>query len=179
MSNDLTKRCGKCGVVKATSHFYQSRMKKDGLQHQCKECDLKRLRGRAATPGWKAAAKERNARPESLEASREWKRNNRERVREYHRNDHYARNYGLTLGDVEAMASSQEGCCAICLVDLDEKWHLDHNHATGKIRAVLCGACNLGLGKFVDNADFLRNAASYVEFWDLAHRAEESVAGVE
>jgi hypothetical protein len=44
--------------------------------------------------------------------------------------------------------------------------HIDHNHLTGKTRALLCDKCNVGLGSFRDNPDLLRKAAAYLEFHD-------------
>ena len=34
------KKCGKCGVVKPASNFWKMRSSKDGLQPQCKNCQL-------------------------------------------------------------------------------------------------------------------------------------------
>ncbi len=39
---------------------------------------------------------------------------------------------------------------------------VDHDHATLKIRGILCGACNKAIGKFEDNIEFLENAISYL-----------------
>lgn len=38
MPKKTTKRCGKCGKVKASDDFHKSRSSKDGLGHVCKEC---------------------------------------------------------------------------------------------------------------------------------------------
>ena len=40
--------------------------------------------------------------------------------------------------------------------------HLDHCHKTGKIRGLLCGSCNVGLGHFKDNVDTLYKAIQYL-----------------
>ena len=45
----------------------------------------------------------------------------------------------------------------------DEELHVDHCHQTGKIRGLLYGRLNVGLGCFEDNPDLLRAAADYIE----------------
>lgn len=56
--------------------------------------------------------------------------------------------------------------CAICKVHKDDAPRktllLDHNHATGKIRKLLCHRCNVGLGLFMDNPVLLLAAAGYL-----------------
>jgi hypothetical protein len=63
--------------------------------------------------------------------------------------------------------AEQEGKCAICGVHEDDasdhRLRLDHDHATGQPRALLCHHCNVGLGHFRDRPELLRAAARYVE----------------
>lgn len=40
---------------------------------------------------------------------------------------------------------------------------IDHDHMTGKVRALLCGDCNAGLGLFRDNVELLNLAKEYLE----------------
>jgi len=40
---------------------------------------------------------------------------------------------------------------------------VDHCHATGRIRGLLCAKCNQAIGLMKDNPIFLRRAADYVE----------------
>lgn len=60
------------------------------------------------------------------------------------------------------MHRQQKGRCAICDRVLDSRPHLDHDHATGAIRGLLCASCNLGLGFFRDSHALLVGAAYYL-----------------
>jgi len=57
--------------------------------------------------------------------------------------------------EFQDLMNKQKGCCAICERDfgsLDTRAHIDHNHSTGKIRALLCNKCNTMIGH-VENMD--------------------------
>jgi hypothetical protein len=73
----------------------------------------------------------------------------------------------------DSLVKAQEGSCPICLETLPAKPNLDHCHATGYIRAVLCHHCNIGLGHFRDDPERLERAAEYVR----RHAAQASVKG--
>ena len=68
------------------------------------------------------------------------------------------------------MYEKQQGRCAICGTDEPgskfKHFHVDHDHVTGQVRALLCSDCNTGLGKFRDDPDLLRAAATYIQFYD-------------
>ncbi len=70
------------------------------------------------------------------------------------------RRYGIGTVELEAMVREQDGRCAICR-DRPAK-HIDHDHETGKPRAILCFGCNRGLGKFRDDIQVLRQATAYL-----------------
>lgn len=71
--------------------------------------------------------------------------------------------YGLTPAQVEEMAATG---CAICGTTdwpgRHNRPHVDHCHATGRVRGILCSECNVGLGKFKDDPDLLRRAVEYI-----------------
>lgn len=69
--------------------------------------------------------------------------------------------YGLTLEAAEALVVASGGLCAICRREAEP--NIDHCHASGRVRGVLCRACNKGLGHFYDKPDLLRAAAAYLE----------------
>ena len=54
--------------------------------------------------------------------------------------------------------------CAVCHGTQPGKkgWIIDHDHVTRKVRGVLCGSCNMGLGLLKDNPDACNRAAAYI-----------------
>lgn len=64
------------------------------------------------------------------------------------------------------MLEDQNGRCKICDIEAkDAMWSVlvvDHCHATGKIRGLLCNSCNVGLGKFKDNPRLVEKALGYL-----------------
>lgn len=81
------------------------------------------------------------------------------------------RQYGITLAEYDQMLRDQDYKCAICGNE-DEvegrRLAIDHCHDSGKVRGLLCGKCNRGLGLFYDNKNLLTNAISYLDKYALA-----------
>jgi Recombination endonuclease VII len=82
---------------------------------------------------------------------------------------------GLTEKEYADMLLKQNGNCAICKnkLGIGQDANLDHCHKLDKARGVLCRNCNLGLGSFKDNPNFLRSAALYVETFISKFGCEE------
>ena len=79
----------------------------------------------------------------------------------------------LTLNDYQDMFEKQGGLCAICgspetqrVKGTINRLSVDHCHQTGKVRGLLCGSCNLGIGKFKDNWVLVENAMEYLQSSD-------------
>jgi hypothetical protein len=73
--------------------------------------------------------------------------------------------YNVDPSIYEQLELEQNKLCAICngpTVGIG-RLHLDHNHATGKIRGLLCSNCNTSLGGFMDNKELLLEAIKYLE----------------
>lgn len=68
--------------------------------------------------------------------------------------------YNLTVEEYDAFLATP---CDICG---GEATDLDHDHITGHPRGGLCGGCNTGLGRFMDDPELLRAAADYLEASD-------------
>jgi peptide methionine sulfoxide reductase MsrB len=79
------------------------------------------------------------------------------------RHYHLKRRYGIGADDVLAMLETQGSACLICRRQLSVATaHVDHDHATGKVRGILCFACNGGMGQFGDDPEVLMRAARYL-----------------
>ena len=79
--------------------------------------------------------------------------------------------HGLSLAEYRERLTSQGNVCAVCggtavwegRSTNRDGWHIDHAHATGKVRGILCPPCNLMLGHAKDDPRVLRAAAAYLE----------------
>lgn len=83
------------------------------------------------------------------------------------------RKYGIDEAQYRALAEAQGHKCAICRQPPKPRrgvvrLHVDHDHATGAVRGLLCYACNWALGKFGDDPALLRRAADYLSARDRA-----------
>lgn len=112
------------------------------------ESNLGKLRQRQTDPEFRARARARYAkwRKENPRGHRKW-------ALQYF--------YGITLEEWDALVLRQEGRCAIC--QQPAELVVDHCHTSSKVRELLCGGCNSGLGHFKDDPVRLRAAASYLE----------------
>lgn len=70
--------------------------------------------------------------------------------------------YGITEDDYDRMLIQQGGNCAICSVAMSSPF-IDHNHATGAVRALLCRHCNSALGFLRDSPRVAIEAAQYLK----------------
>ena len=76
------------------------------------------------------------------------------------RNYHLRRRYGITAEHFDTMFADQGGVCAICREAKAE--HVDHDHATGRVRGLRCFNCNGALGQFRDRTDLMLLAVAYL-----------------
>ena len=129
----MSKVCTRCKVEKSLDSFNKRKDSKDGLQYFCKEC--KEVLNKETYCPDKAANL-------SLKSK-----------------------FGMTLEDYDTMLEQQEGCCKVCGTDEpggQGRFHVDHNHTTGKVRGLLCSGCNKGLGHLQDSPDVLLKALAYL-----------------
>lgn len=125
-----------------------------------------------------ANAKYNAAHPEKMRAAkRSWYERNREKelARLARRKvtkapqdaaSHLMRKYGITPAEYDVMLEAQGGVCAICHGPPNGRWknkfHVDHDHKTKKVRGLLCFRCNTMIGAALELASILEAAAAYL-----------------
>jgi hypothetical protein len=80
--------------------------------------------------------------------------------------------YKLSAPDFQRILLSQQSACAICHInfaEIDLKICIDHCHRTGRVRGLLCHACNKGLGHFRENPVSMSNAIQYLQQTEEIH----------
>lgn len=115
------KLCSGCGQWHPLTAFGPSKVGRGGLNSRCRGCQRRSIRA------WEE--KDRLKRP------------NREREQ------HLQSTYGIGLAEYNALLGAQGGHCRLCPAIAGRKGPLvvDHDHTTGRIRGLLCDACNLAL----------------------------------
>ena len=72
--------------------------------------------------------------------------------------------YGITSRDKQDIYDNQDGNCAICnkYVSLKDIV-VDHNHATGRVRGLLCNGCNTALGLLREDPETISGMQRYID----------------
>lgn len=138
--NGLWQICRVCKQTKEIQEYgFHKRNKK--YKTQCKEC----------------------ARKESAL----YRQKNREKYLKTQSSTQLKQRYGITLSEYEEKVKNQQNKCAICKTENPSYGHVkrfsvDHCHATGRVRGLLCTRCNKGIGFFKDDINLLSQAIQYL-----------------
>lgn len=146
-------KCSACLEEKDTGEFSADSGRKRGYQYRCKSCHNKYLQE------WYI----KNSDKQKLNA-KSWKEANRSRV--------LATKYGVSVQEIEDLLAVTNKTCPICRRSM-LKPHLDHDHRTGRLRAFICGQCNIMLGLASEDVETLHNAISYLEMHALVVQRTE------
>jgi hypothetical protein len=77
--------------------------------------------------------------------------------------------YGITDKKYKTLLKKQKGGCGVCGIKNNifrgkkVHWCVDHDHNTGAVRGLLCGACNRGIGLLGDSTVVIQKALDYLE----------------
>ena len=148
MKNNMARR--KCSLAEKVcigcrkKHpAVQFRDRKGGyLESRCKDCE--RIHGRS------------QVQKRRIKSPGYWREPNRKR--------RLMQKYGITIDGYNELLRQQDNKCAICQREKSQMrdFAVDHHHATGKVRGILCSPCNVGLGMFRDKPDLMLYAAIYL-----------------
>ena len=140
------KVCPECDTEKPVEEFPH---RKDGtIYAYCKPCNSKRA------TAWAKSNRERKNKGE---------RERRAKDPLINKNQHYRSKFGIEYSDVLALLEQQSFRCDICTTEISEgSLYVDHCHASGKIRGILCNRCNIGLAS-IERPGYLKSALSYLE----------------
>lgn len=158
-------------VYKATPEFKAHRIAYDKKRWENPEV-REAARLRRQTPEYKAKAKifgeKYRSTPEYKEMHRLYKLT--PKCKEKRRDHDFRKKFGITVVEYNLMFESQSGVCAICkrqetkgVKGVIRKLAVDHCHKTGRVRGLLCTACNQSLGHMEDNIGYLQSAIKYLE----------------
>ncbi len=184
ISEQQLKSCNACDLPKPLTDFYRSPNTSDGLCGKCKQCtyygDLKRVEAAKKLPvsGLKQCCRcktekpiaEFNKRLRSADGLRNECKKCGNSAEASYRRTHTSQEsfrrikakYGLDRAGYDQLLTNQSGLCAICRRPT-LAFDVDHDHKTGAVRGLLCHTCNIGLGSFKDNVEYLANAIRYLE----------------
>ena len=159
-----SKVCRKCRVIKYLDGFYKAKSNKSGFTSSCKVCCGILSKEYVSKHKEKTAAYRTKYHFEHKqkfnERSRKYAKDNSELL---YRRVMFKR-YGITSDQLDSLLMKQNHVCAICFgKDAKKRLAVDHCHTTGPVRSLLCGECNMGLGKFKDSSNILFRAAEYLK----------------
>ena len=129
--------------------------------------DEQRAKMRAQNRYWHRRNRER-----SRERHRVWLRDNAERAKQKDLEWRVRTLYGLSIQQYRSLGWT----CFICGNVSGagrRRLHIDHDHATGHVRGLLCSNCNTALGGFRDNQYLLKRALEYLVRCQGAETDEE------
>jgi hypothetical protein len=128
----MSKRCRKCGEDKPLSDFPKEKRSSDGVTAQCKHCT------KAKSLAWYKS-----------------------KGTQYHRTQRYR----ISPEEYTELLEEQLHRCACCGSPNPKRkagFVIDHDHASGIVRGLLCHSCNIGIGLLGDTIKGLELALDYL-----------------
>ena len=130
------KQCRTCLLILPFDRFHKSTARKDGRSTSCKVCFNANTRA------------------------------NYDPIKK--KSQHLKYLYGITFEEYKDKLEKQNSGCAICGIKIpggNGNFYVDHNHATGEVRDLLCHWCNFMIGQCKEDPEILRAGIKYLEKW--------------
>lgn len=161
----MAKVCPRCKKDKPRDEFFANKKLTDGLQNWCKDCQILRRAQRKLQDPEKRKIYQNS--PDRRAAKAAWSVAYAKRRSDYILDYRLKKDYGLSLEQYKSLLDAQGGVCAMCkkpetscFKGKTRRLSVDHCHATGKIRGLLCTVCNVVARP--DDIDFLRLRIAYL-----------------
>lgn len=150
------KTCnGPCNQTKDDSEFFIKRYKSGhiGLRAYCKTCS------KAERDAWRKAS------PRDNERNKAYNKANAEKIK-YQRLIKYwpGSTWEQARDNYAALLDAQNKKCAICRKPetIGKELAVDHHHETGRVRGLLCNACNRAIGLLAEDMIRIEEALIYI-----------------
>lgn len=159
------KRCVICDELKPLSEYHKASDRVDGHRGDCKTCrkngsklNLKPEKLRCTKCGELKDRNEENYYPSKNKFGfrRQCKECHSKQMAECRLKKRYNINHEI----YNEMLEKQNGKCLIC--EKEDKLVVDHDHATGEVRGLLCDVCNRGIGYLQEKNENLWNSILYL-----------------
>lgn len=163
------RTCTVCKVTKEPKEFHKRAYARSGYTSYCKACKIAYDKDYVYKNRAKSKVQDKLYREMNKDKLEQYGKNyykaNKEKVNKKNNKNFYMQKYGITLERKLEMIKEQENKCFICSVTLlgTLDGYVDHDHKTGKVRAILCRYCNMGLGSFRDTPALLVEAVKYLK----------------
>src|SRR5690349_10575214 len=143
------KKCSRCQEMKPNSEFSFQNKSLGKLMSACKNCmNFQQREFRRLHPE-EVHKIDKESYQRNREARVAYARKYRSKNPNKTKNTNLKMKYGITIEIYDEMLKSQDYKCAICKKPQSKHsraFAVDHNHKTGKVRALLCDGCNYGVG---------------------------------
>lgn len=160
----IVKKCSRCKKLKPISGFNK-------MSHNCIDCNKYRQKYYWSNRKKVLVRQRKYYFKNHTKMRKKWKqyyKKNYEKVK----NADLKRIFNITLDDYKKILADQKNKCTICGKQPNGRsdnnntmtsLHIDHCHASGKIRGLLCRNCNMLLGNAMDDSQILIKAIEYLD----------------
>jgi len=148
----VARTCNGCHQLLMAAEFHRNPHGIGGRMTQCKKC---------------RKAYDTKRQPERARYMKKWRAKNGVRQHAYQ----VRLDYKIPIGGYLKLLEEQGGACAACRKaetltgpsGSPRRLSVDHDHTTGRVRGLLCNACNRAIGLAKDDPTTLRRLAEYLE----------------